>query len=536
MMKNKLLPLLKVSISGNLNLFNIGKKNNNKSIEVIKRYSLFVLLTLLLAYIFGYYSYMIAKPLSEVGLTYIIIAIMSIASVGMTFIQGIYKAQGVLFSAKDNDLLFSMPIKKRTIFLARILALLAFQYLWNLIIILPTFAVYAYLEVPTIGFYITALIIYVTLPIIPTIAAVTVAYMVQGVASKFKYKRITQILGTIIVSVAIFMVSFKLQNFIENIAEKASSINIMLEKIYYPVAINNQCIIEFSFSKLVLIILFNALLLIASTYLLSITYFKVISKLHEKSSKSKYIINDLKTGTTIKALMLKETKRYFSSPIYVMNTMFGPIILMIACIYSIISAENLIAFISTEFGDISGMVSKALMAMIFIILAMSTTTASSISIEGKNLWLTKSLPVSEKKIFLAKIFLNLLITVPFGIIATIIFALRLKFSFIDVIYCLIISMLGPLLTSILGIIVNLKYPKLNGASDVAIVKQSLSVLISVYLGILMGILPIIVFFLLDITNVDAYVGIVILILACVTWILWKILKNYGVKRFRTLNN
>ena len=33
----------------------------------------------------------------------------------LTFMEGIYKSQGILFDAKDNDLLFSLPIKKSQI-------------------------------------------------------------------------------------------------------------------------------------------------------------------------------------------------------------------------------------------------------------------------------------------------------------------------------------------------------------------------------------------------------------------------------------
>ena len=103
--------------------------------------------------------------------------------------EGIYKSQGILFEARDNDLLFSLPIKKSQILLVRIIKLLAFQFIYNLMFILPAFVIYIYFERPGINFYLISLLMSLLISIIPTIVSSILGYMVKLVSSKFKSKK-----------------------------------------------------------------------------------------------------------------------------------------------------------------------------------------------------------------------------------------------------------------------------------------------------------------------------------------------------------
>ena len=87
------------------------------------------------------------------GLTYILLSIWMMGISVLTLFEGIYKSQGILYDAKDNDLLMSLPINKSTILFVRIVKLILFQILYNLIFMLPAIGVYIYFENPSISFY-----------------------------------------------------------------------------------------------------------------------------------------------------------------------------------------------------------------------------------------------------------------------------------------------------------------------------------------------------------------------------------------------
>ena len=107
----KTLSLLKAVLTEDMNMFkySIGKNASTK-----KKILLPVLLFLIVCYSIGYYGYIIAKPLYEVNLTYVMLSLFIFIVTIITLIEGIYKSQGILFECKDNDLLFSLPIKKKS--------------------------------------------------------------------------------------------------------------------------------------------------------------------------------------------------------------------------------------------------------------------------------------------------------------------------------------------------------------------------------------------------------------------------------------
>ena len=143
----ELITVLKATMSGQMNIFKLRKKKNGEGLgKKLKGSIVIVFLTLTLLFVFGMYAYMMAEPLHKVNQTYIIIVLFALVSTILVFMQGVYRAQGILFDAKDSDLLFSMPIKKKTIFAARFIKLVSFEYIWTFISMLPVFVVYVIIE------------------------------------------------------------------------------------------------------------------------------------------------------------------------------------------------------------------------------------------------------------------------------------------------------------------------------------------------------------------------------------------------------
>ena len=530
----ELFVVLKATMAGAMDVLRVKKRIGKRKLS---GNLLVLLLTFVLMYVFGTYAYMMAEPLNKVDLTSLMIVIFALVSTILVFVQGVYRSEGILFGARDNDLLFSMPIKRKTIFATRLIKLTLFEYIWTFISMVPAFAVYAYFEKPQFAFYITALIIFITIPIIPIIMASIIAYLIQGIASRFKFKRITQILFNFIFVFGIMALSINLQKFMTGIAENARSISDFIYKIYYPMGLYEECITNFNAMKLAMVLGINILIFLIYIYLFSLTYFNIISKLSEKHSSSNYRMRKLKVENQNKALLKKELKRYFSSPAYIMNTIFGEVLLVIAAVYVIFSQDKLQSIIASEMGSTISLKYMPVAVMIFTMftIAMSNVTASSISMEGKSLWITKSLPVSEKRMFLSKMCLSWIITVPLSVISLLIFAIKLKFSTFYFIAGIIEIIVVSLWVSIFGLIINLKYPKLNARSDTEVVKQSMSSMISVYAGMILVAIPIMLYFVLKCTNLELFISMTLVAIALFVLILWKVLMKYGVKKFRELN-
>ena len=139
----KIISLVKAAFSQDMNIFKYSsKKNSSKLNKILFPILLFAIVCLSI----GVYAFTIGEELAKYNLTFVMLSLFIIMVTMLNFIEGIYKSQGILFEAKDNDLLFSLPIKKSQILFIRILKLLAFQYIFNLMFLLPAFAVYVYFE------------------------------------------------------------------------------------------------------------------------------------------------------------------------------------------------------------------------------------------------------------------------------------------------------------------------------------------------------------------------------------------------------
>lgn len=531
----KTFSLLKAALSQDMNMFKYSTKRNSSKLKKI----LFpVILFIIVCFSFGTYAYMIGEKLAPLHLTYVMLSMFIILVTVMTFMEGIYKSQGILFEAKDNDLLFSLPIKKSQILFVRIFKLLLFQYIYNSMFLLPAYIVFIYFEKPGISFYLISLLMTILIFIIPTVISSILGYVIKSSASKFKSKKIMQTLLSSIVFLGIFYFSMNLETFIQDIASKATSINDILTSIYYPLGLYINLITNFKILDLVKLLLVNIVPFILFIVIGAKFYFSIIS-----SSKETKINKNLNHKNTtiiqrkpIISLARKELKRYFSSPVYMFNTSFGLLLSVIVSIYLCFKGQDIFDIILTNYGVTSDL-SLPVLFYFFILFVgfMTSISSSSISLEGKTMNITKSLPIQEKTILDSKILTCFMIELPFILFSSILFFIKFRPSMFYIILIMILGFLTIFLSASIGLIVNLKYPKMNAMNDTEVVKQSMSSMISVFIGI--GI-----FFtsILAISFLNNYIQLNILLILhlvmmiIISIILYIVLIKWGVQEYRKI--
>lgn len=179
----------------------------------------------------------------------------------------------------------------------------------------------------------------------------------------------------------------------------------------------------------------------------------------------------------------KEIKRYFSSFTYVINTTISPIALVILCGALLLGMLPNLQKIGISQLDLTINSSSIYFIMMIACLTLTTTTSSSLSFEGKNVWIIQSLPISVFELSLAKVLVNITLYVP-GLIMTILvcwntFLLR-GFSLTITTFFLIINLFC---ISILGILLNLIFPNFTWTSEMVVVKQGLSTILTAVISL-----------------------------------------------------
>lgn len=490
----KIISLIKANMSEGMNLFKINTKTKNNFTKIV----LPIFITLILMGAMYSYSELIMEQLKPVNMQFVLLTLFVIITSALTLIEGIYKSGNLLFNCKDDNLLLSLPIKRSTVLFIRVFKFYVFELLYNSLFLLPAIIVYAINMNPEITYYIVSIIGLLVFPIVPILLSCIIGTFITFIASKFKGKNLVQTILTMALLMGIMYFSYNSEGLLTNIAKNASNINDFITKLYYPAGAYIELITSFSVLKLVEFILINLVLFIVTIILIGKVYFNInsgVKTIKTTKSKKEYVI---KTSTPIKALIKKELSRFINSPVFVTNAGFGLVLFVLGCIFATVKFDSLAnMFTQNELNITSDFIKNCMPVILFGFICfasfMTSITSSMISLEGKSFSILKSLPIKPYTIIKSKILTAVLIMIPCILIGDIIVFIKFSFDLLSIILILIVSILLPLLSETIGIIVNLKYPRMDAKNDTEVVKQSMSSAISVFIG--MGLLGITVFLL-----------------------------------------
>ena len=535
----KILSLIRACMTDNMSLFKIRSKRENKKSKI-----LFPVFIAIVFFVYIYiYADSIMNPLISVHQEIMLLSLFVILTTILTLIEGIYKSSGLLFNCKDDNLLLSLPIKKSTVLFVRIFKFYVFELLYNSLFLIPAMLVYArYINVGIV-YYLVSFIAILLLPIIPIVISCIIGGFISLASSKFKMKNIAQIVITMLFLLGVFYASFNLQNLIGDMTKNASNINNVITKMYYPAGAYVKLVTNFKLQDLILFIGINVLLFVASIFILSKIYFKTNSNIKNiKTNSRKSNKYRIKVNNPIRSLIKKEFNRFINSPVFVINAGFGLILFLVISIVGCIKYNDLVDALILQgvpitMEQLNSYIPAILFGLICFASLMSSITSSMISLEGKSFSILKSLPVKPFKIILSKILTAVLIMIPFILIGDLVVFINFRFNFIEVLVIIMSSFILPVVAETIGIIVNLKYPKMDAENDTEIVKQSMSSMIAVLAGMFLSMVSIAIVISCIISNimVDLIIisGLVIYTFICIMLLMY--LNKKGTRDFYNID-
>lgn len=521
---NNLYELLKIHFLGYFGLNSaFHSKDKRERSKLIMLIIVMIYCFVVIGLYSGGYSYAIGTKLNEIGSVNSVIAIMMIISAVVSLFTTILKVNGFLFKFKDYDLLMSLPIDLKTIISSRILSMYLVNMVAILIIMVPAGIVYSMLSGAGLLFYILYLILIPFIPVVPIILGTVLGFLIALISSKFRH---SNFIGIALFLIAIVGIIFT-ANYSTKDASDIANVSVFIEtsvSTYYPLTklfMNAVC--NYNFLSFILFIIISIAIAILFVKVISYKFKSINTRLISAKTKGNYKIKDLKQDTVIFALYKKEISRYFSSTLYVINTSIGAILSVIGSIVIlVIGGDNI--NIPKELINYLPIVVSALMLL-------TSTTACSISLEGNKLWLSKSLPVDTFKIFLSKIAVNLTLCIPAIIIDAFILLFAFKLNIINFVLLLIMPAAFAVFISFAGIVVNLRFPNLDWTTEVTPIKQSASVIVTMLIGMLLVILLIGATVILRNLGAQLVLILVTVLVGVIDLLLYRYLKNKGVKRF-----
>ena len=481
--------------------------------------------------IFFYMSYMM-RPLITFGMSWLYFSIMGATAAFFGVFGSVFNTYSSLYDARDNDLLLSMPIPVRDIMAARLIGVYLMGLMYSGVVIAPAVCVYFITARPGISAVCTVLMA-VMVTVLVLILSCILGWIVAKIAVKLKNKSII----TVIVSVAFlggyYYIYFKANEIISGIVANREAIAAKVRASAYPLYIFGKAFAGDVLPTIIISLIILALL--AATWLImSRTFLKLVIS-SGKTEKAVYKEKAVKRQGADRALLRREISRFLSSPSYMLNCALGSLFLIAVGIFSLIRGAWLVDIL-TQSNESLVEYAPALSCLgVCVLSSMNIITAPSISLEGKSLWIARSLPVSSWQILKAKLGLHLLFTCVPVLICSICFCIALGIDAVASAAVIIIPQIYTLLCAVSGLRVNIRMPNLTWSSESGAVKQSLGIMLAMCLGWAYIIVLVVVylFAVQVLPNVFALI-IATAIIAIITAISFARLKRKGVKRFETL--
>jgi ABC-2 type transport system permease protein len=425
----------------------------------------------------GLIHYELAIELERVGAIHLLWSNVISYMTGIGFLLAFFQANGYLFQYKDFDILGPLPISQRTITLAKVSIMFLFIYLFSSVFVIPIVIVFAIYATLPLYIWIVAIITLLFLPIPMVVLASLTSLMIRRVTQSWIKPQIMQTIFTVLFM--LLFVSFNyLQSYLSETGYLSEAFVEVLSTYYAPSRWFFGLIIEGD--------IIQSLYIMVSHVLIFGSFVWVMSSLTLFTNQQRnrlHITNKVVIPKTIKPILLsflrKEFGRFVGTSIYFLNTGFGLLMLIIAMIASLIFKPDIDGFL-IEISTLG--IEPFWLIFLFAGFSISTvyTPAVSLSLEGKNFALLKTLPIPTHKILLSKVVFNLLILLPVVFMTSLGFGFSFSFSVLQTLLLLtLLSTLGVFVSTFF-MWVNLWFPRFDFQTEVEVVKQSIGAAIAVF--------------------------------------------------------
>lgn len=429
-----------------------------------------VLMAMLLSSVFS--SYMGAAYIfsSTGGSAEGVLTLGVLAATAFSLLTAVVSGGTALFASKDRDLLLAMPIPARTVMLYREYSLYMYLLLFAAFLFVPAAAAYAVTAAPAWWFYPTALGVLLLLPVPPLVAGCALGVFVAVLLARFRGKNIikTVLYCTFFVGVMMIYTVDLNDETMERVFSAASS---LAGSVYPPAAWTASALSGGSAAGLAAFVPACLLLLWGFTALAERMSNAVNAGLTAAAAGRRYRVGELRVSSPARAVFRKEFRRFLSSPLYMMNTCAGLVLMLILSVAYVIKGGDAV---SAMFGGLfsPGPVLPALLSLICV---MSSTTASAISLEGRALPLLLSLPVKGRDLVRGKCLVNLVMLVPAVVVSATVLTVFGACTGVTAVMLYVLPLCYAVFISLLGLSLNVAMPKLDWKNEQQVIKQSASV-------------------------------------------------------------
>lgn len=463
------------------------KGNNEKAKGTGAKAGAVILMLVMVFMFFGmFFSFcFMMVPVIENGNGGLYFSVCGIFSVLMGLMGSVFLTYNALYEAKDNDMLLSMPIGPSLILFARMAGLYITTFGFQMLVLIPSAIVYFM----TAGFDGGVLLLFgfamLLLPLLALTVALILGFFIALFASKIRNKSFISVAFSVAFFCVYYFSMMKIRDFISILVYQSEEVALLMKKWLYAFYLFGEGISGDILSYLIFSVI--TLAVFGEVYfILSKTFFR-LATVNKGQKKTVYKEKRAKKTTARLAFFKKELLYFKNTPVYILNSSFGSLMVMVAAVFVAVKKDALMPIMAQNGFPVFSM--PLIVGIALCLVASSNNiTSVSVSLEGRNIYLLHSLPCNVKDAFFGKIMLNMAVTgIPLAA-GNIIVAASLGADILTAVLLVIFSVLFTLVLSETGLVINLLFPKMEWTNESIPVKQSLSSLLGIFSGFAYGLL------------------------------------------------
>lgn len=483
---------------------------------------------------FGMMFHMLCEPFYKMGLGWLYFSTTGILAFALCFIGSVFAVQHQLFNAKDNELLLSMPIPPQAILLSRMLSLLALNYLFEAFVLLPAVVIWFMTAPFSIVGVIAFIISFLALPLLSMTLSSLFGWLLSWLETKLRRKNIVSLVFSLLMLGAYMYFYTRMQTYINLMIANGESIASAVRRALPPAYHMGMAIAEGSMLSLALFVIFCAAPFALIMLLLTRNFIRIATS-SKGTARIAYREKALRSSSVRAALFIKEMRHFLGSPMYILNAGLGAVFMVVIAVMLAVNGESVRGLL-TSLEETGFSAALAACAAITACSALVFITAPSISLEAKNFWILRSIPVSSGETLLAKANTHIVFCVPFILISAVITIFSTGAGVIEALLLIFLPLSVTFVIAYLGIIVNLRFPKFDWLNEVVAIKQSASSLISMFGSMAVLLIPVLLyaFVLKGRVPADIYLAGWTVLFALLAYILRRLLITVGAARFESL--
>lgn len=442
-----------------------------------------VLMVGVLGGMFTLLSVTMCAPLAEAGVAWMYFAIMALLAILLGAFGSVFNTFAGLYLAKDNDLLLSMPVPVRYILMSRLLGVYLLGLMYSGVLLIPAVVVYWCVESFSLQSVLGGILLILTVSGIVLFLSCALGWVVAQISRKLKNKSLITVLVSLVCIGAYYFFYAKAQSMIQDLIANAAEYGDRIRGAAYPLYLLG-CAGMGDLLGLAVWVAGTALVLCLTLYCISRSFIRIATS---SGSVARVVYREKasRVASPAGALRRREFARFLGSPTYMLNCGIGVVFVVALTVFLLIRRRwvyDLLCALATDGGPAPTAFAPVLAAGLCLVLSMVDITAPSVSLEGKTLWLSQSLPVTPWQVLRAKLSVHLWVGGVPALLCGAAEAVVLRLPFLAAVLIVLLPLLFTLLSACFGLFINLLRPNLTWTSEITPIKQSMGVMLSLLCG------------------------------------------------------